>query len=338
MLIEKAVKEYILENGKNTTVGVCNYGAAVTKFCINNNIGQPTDVVLGFKNLNDYKKNPCYLGVTVGRYANRIANGIFELEGKTYKLDTNNAPNCLHGGFNGFQNKIWDIQNNTKNSITLSYFSADLEGGFPGNLTVSVRFELSETDELSINYIAYTDKTTVINLTNHTYFNLNGHNAGKCIQHLLKINANLFTPTNKNAIPTSELKSVTNTPFDFRDFKTIEQNMDNNNEQIIFGAGYDHNFCVANYDGNLKLAAEVMGNLTDIKLQVFTTQPGLQFYSGNYLNDIALGKHNLPYGYRSGFCLETQHFPDSPNQNHFPTTVLNPDTKFTSTTIYKLSI
>lgn len=337
-MIEEAIKEFILENSEGTTVGICNFGAAVTKFCIAHTNGQLTDVVLGFKNLNDYQNNPCFLGVTVGRYANRIANGVFNLENKEYKLDINNAPNCLHGGYNGFQNKLWEVKNKTQNSVTLSCVSAHLEGGFAGNLTVYLKFELTNENELVINYNAQTDETTVINLTNHAYFNLNGHNTGVCTQHLLKINAQHFTPTNSVAIPTGELKSVKNTPFDFEDFKPIQQNINDDNEQIIFGAGYDHNFVLADFDGNLQLAAEVIGNQTNIKLQVFTTEPGLQFYTGNHLNDASLGKSGTPYGYRAGFCLETQHFPNSPNQANFPTTVLNANKQFKSTTIYKVSI
>ena len=332
------VKEYILENSKGTIVGICNFGAAVTKFCVSNKNSEFTDVVLGFKNLNDYKKNPCYLGVTVGRYANRIANGSFDLEGINYKLPINNAPNCLHGGFNGFQHQLWEVKNITKNSISLLYFSAHLEEGFAGNLTTNVVFELTDTDELVINYTAQTNKHTVINLTNHVYFNLNGHSAGLCTQHLLKINAQYFTPCNNFAIPTGKLKLVKNTPFDFEDFKPIKKHIDDDNEQIAFGKGYDHNFVLKKYDGNLQLAAEVIGDQTNIKLQVFTTEPGIQFYTGNHLNDSALGKKDLPYGYREGFCLETQHFPDSPNQPNFPTTVLKPSEEFKSTTIYKLIV
>lgn len=336
MKLEATIKEYILENNKGSIVGICNFGAAVTKFCIRNKNDDFTDVVLGFKDLNDYKNNPCFLGVTVGRYANRIANGVFELDGNTYKLDVNNSPNCLHGGFNGFYNQFWEVKNVTKNSITLVYFSAHLEGGFPGNLTVSVQFELTENNELVIKYAAQTDEKTVINLTNHAYFNLNGHSAGLCTQHLLKINAKYFTPTNSVAIPTGELKLVKSTPFDFEDFKPIQQNINDDNEQIIFGAGYDHNFVLTDFDGSLQLSAEVIGDKTQIKLEVYTTEPGLQFYTGNHLNDTALGKNNLPYGFREGFCLETQHFPDSPNQTYFPSTVLNPGKEFKSTTIYKL--
>lgn len=338
MKTETTIKEYILENNKGSIVGICNFGAIVTKFCIRDKNDDFTDVVLGFKDLNDYQNNPCFLGVTIGRYANRIANGVFELDGNTYKLDVNNSPNNLHGGFNGFHNQFWEVKNITQNSITLAYFSAHLEGGFPGNLTVSVHFELTENNELVINYSAQTDEKTVINLTNHAYFNLNGHSAGVCTQHLLKINARHFTPTNSDAIPTGEIKLVKNTPFDFEDFKPIQQNINDDNEQIIFGAGYDHNFVLTDFDGNLQLAAEVIGDQTKIKLQVYTTQPGLQFYTGNYLNDSSLGKKDLPYGYREGFCLETQHFPDSPNQANFPTTVLKLGEEFTSTTIYKLIV
>lgn len=335
---ELAVIEYILENSKGTIVGICNFGAAVTKFCVTDKHGDFIDVVLGFKHLADYQNNPCYLGVTVGRYANRIANAVFNLEGIAYKLPINNSPNCLHGGFNGFQHQLWDVKNITKTSITLSFISAHLEGGFPGNLAVNVNFELTETNELVINYTAQTDKTTVINLTNHAYFNLNGHSAGLCTKHLLKINAQHFTPTNNVAIPTGELKSVKNTPFDFEDFKKIDEHIEHDNEQIAFGKGYDHNFVLNQYDGNLHLAAEVIGDQTQIKLQVFTTEPGLQLYTGNHLNDAAFGKNNAPYGFREGFCLETQHFPDSPNQENFPNTILKQGEEFKSTTIYKLIV
>ena len=337
-MTDNVLKEYELVNALGTTLGICNYGAAITKICLTDKNGQQNDVVLGFKDLEDYRKNDCYLGVTVGRFANRIANATFELEGITYNLEPNNSINSLHGGNKGFHHQMWKLKSITKSKIKLSFFSPHLEEGFPGNLEVSVQFELTDFNEIIINYTASTDKTTVINLTNHVYFNLNGESSGTCTQHLLQINADFITPINNSGIPNGKLMAVLNTPFDFRQPKTISQDLDSQNEQLQCGSGYDHNFVLDNYDTSLQLAAEAIGDLSGIKLEVFTTEPGLQLYAGNFLTDIALGKSDKPYTYRTGFCLETQHFPNSPNRPEFPTTVLKAGEIFESTTVYKLSV
>jgi aldose 1-epimerase len=312
-------------------VGICNFGAAITKFIVTDKNGQSKDVILGFQDLEEYKNNPCFLGVTVGRYANRIANATFILDDIKYNLEANNATNSLHGGNNGFHHKMWNVE-------SLTYTSSHLEEGFPGNLFVSVQFELTDLNEIIISYEAKTDKTTVINLTNHAYFNLNGEGSGSCINHTLQINAQYITTINSSGIPNGQLMDVENTPFDFRQSKTIGKDINNPNEQLQFGKGYDHNFVLNSLDTSLHLAAVAIGDLSGIKLEVLTTEPGLQLYTGNFLTDSAIGKSGKPNTYRQGFCLETQHFPDSPNQLQFPSTVLKAGDTFKSATVYKLSI
>lgn len=337
-MTDNTLKEYELVNALGTTLGICNYGAAITKICLTDKNGQQKDLVLGFKDLDDYKKNDRFLGVTVGRYANRIANATFELEDVTYKLNPNNSINSLHGGHKGFHHQFWNLQNIEKNKVKLSYVSPDLEEGFPGNLNVSVQFELTDLNEIIIDYTASTDKTTVINLTNHAYFNLNDESSGTCTQHLLQIHADFITPINNSGIPSGKLMAVLNTAFDFRQPKTISQDINSTDQQLEFGSGYDHNFVLKNYDTSLQLAAAAIGDLSGIKLEVFTTEPGLQLYTGNFLTDTALGKSGKPNSYRTGFCLETQHFPDSPNCPQFPSTVLNAGETFESTTVYKFTV
>ena len=337
-MTNNTLKEYELVNALGTTLGICNYGAAITKSCVTDKNGQQKDVVLGFKDLDDYKKNDCFLGVTVGRYDNRIANAKFELEGVTYKLNPNNSNNSLHGGKKGFHHQFWNLESIEKNKLQLSYFSPDLEEGFPGNLQVSVQFELTDLNEIIINYTARTDKTTVINLTNHAYFNLNGESSGTCTNHLLQINADFITPINNSGIPNGQLMEVGNNPFDFRQAKTIIKDIDAFNKQLLFGSGYDHNFVLNNYDASLQLAATAIGDLSGIKLEVFTTEPGLQLYTANFLTDDTLGKSGKPNTYRTGFCLESQHFPDSPNRPNFPTTVIQRGKVFKSTTVYKFNV
>jgi len=328
---------YTLKNEKGSRVEISNLGACLTKFSIKNFENKDVDVVLGYGNMIDYLENPCYMGVTVGRYANRIANGNFTIDDVLYQLDINNGSNNLHSGANGIQFKVWELIKLTATSVKLALFCPHLEDGFPGNLHLTIEFELTINNELSIKYNAISDKKTIINLTNHAYFNLNGHDTGLCTQNSVKINANYFTPIAKDGIPTGEILSVKQTPFNFTDFKTIQADIETDNQQLQFGNGYDHNFVVNNYDGNLNLVAEAIGDKSKIKLEVFSTLPGLQFYVGSYLNITELGKNKASYKARSGFCFETQYFPNSPNCDNFPSTHIEANKQYNFTTIYKLS-
>lgn len=327
------VQEHLLKNAHGTTVGICNYGACITKFILTKN-GIKTDIVLGFDDLNEYKINDCFVGVTVGRFANRIAKASYILDNQKYHLEKNNNQNSLHSGSDGFHHQIWDILNVQTNTITLTYFATESEA-FPGNVEVKVTFTLNESDELNIHYQAISDKNTIINLTNHSYFNLNGFQDDSCLEHLVKIHSDAITEMDEESIPSGKLLNVTDTPFDFREFKEVGIEIENNHEQIKYGGGYDHNFVVNQYTGELQLIAQAIGNKSHFKLSVFSTEPGLQFYTGNFLNN-AVGKMGIKHKRRSAFCFETQHFPDSPNQNLFPSTLLKKGEKFTSTTIYKI--
>jgi aldose 1-epimerase len=297
------------------------------------------DVVLGFDNLAGYLNSPPYIGTIIGRYANRIAKGRFTLNGKEYQLAANNGPNHLHGGLKGFDKVLWQAKSfPAKNgaAIALTYLSRDGEEGYPGNLSVQVIYTLTEANELKIDYLATTDKDTLVNLTNHSYFNLSGTD-GDILGHLLQIHADYFTPTDATAIPTGDLRDVNDTPFDFRKLTAIGERIERDDEQLKLGKGYDHNFIVKGNFGQLRPAAKVVEPLSGRVMEVLTTEPGVQLYSGNYLDGSKIGKGGKPIKFRTGFCLETQHFPDSPNQPKFPTTVLRKGEKFTSTTIYKFS-
>ena len=272
-----------------------------------------------------------YHGATIGRYANRIAKGKFELNGGEYSLPVNNLPNHLHGGPNGFHNQVWQIIRSKKNETTLSYFSEDGEEGYPGNLTVTVTYSLSDKNELIISYTAKTDASTPFNITNHAFFNLNG--AGSVLNHQLQINADSFTPVDSTLIPTGELKTVNNSAFDFRKTKRIGEHINNDEEQIKLGNGYDHNFVLNKQEKELSLAAKAIGDKSRVVMEVFTTEPGMQFFSSNF--EAVKGD---PSTFRNTFCLETQHFPDSPNQPAFPNTILKEGEKFESKTIYQFKM
>jgi aldose 1-epimerase len=302
--------------------------------------GKSDDVVLGFDNAADYYKhfnNPgnAFLGAIIGRYANRIANGTFTLDGKKYDLPKNDGPNTLHSGTHGFNNVVWKGKE-IPNGVELNYLSKDGESGFPGNLNVTVRYTLSKSD-LRIEYSATTDKDTVLNLTNHSYFNLAGQGNGDILKHQMTIHASQFTPVNALLIPTGKLASVDSTPLDFRKANVIGARIDADNEQLKLGHGYDHNWVLDAKGGKLAEAAEAYDPGTGRVLKVLTTQPGVQFYSGNFLDGTVKGKGGKVYVRRGGFCLETQHFPDSPNQPSFPTTELKPKQKFNSVTVFSFS-
>lgn len=332
---------YKLRNVSGTEVTVTNFGGRLVTLCTPNRDGKFEDVVLGFDSLDGYlAKNP-YFGALVGRYANRIANAEFSLNGKKYRLAQNNGPNSLHGGINGFDKVVWNANEATANgdpALQLTYESKDGEEGYPGNLNASVTYSLSDADELKIEYEATSDRDTVINLTNHSYFDLSGQSAGAILDHEVTINADKFTPVNSNLIPTGELKDVKATPFDFTKSTRIGAHIDEKDEQLQYGIGYDHNFVLKRSGSGLSLAARVKEPKSGRVMEVFTTQPGVQFYTGNHLDGHVRGKGGILYGFRFGFCLETQHFPDSPNQPNFPSAVLEAGQKYQGTTVFKFSI
>jgi len=337
----KEVKEFILVNGKGMTVNIIDYGATITSIKTADINGIFGDVVLGHDNILGYEEKSDYFGCIVGRFGNRIANGRFSLEGKEYQLAANNGINALHGGIKGFDKQVWNaesFEDTDSVGVILTYLSKDGEEGYPGNLYVSVIYTLNNNNELHIDYEATTDKATVINLTNHSYFNLKDGGASPILDHKLQINASRFTPVDSTLIPTGELLLVENTPLDFRTPKEISESINDEDMQLIYGLGYDHNFILDKKGGQLVLAAKLVESTSGRILEVLTTEPGIQFYSGNFLKGNITGKQNLTYQYRSGLCLETQHFPDSPNQQEFPTVVLEPDDKYTSKTIFRFLV
>jgi len=331
---------FTLTNVNAMEVAITDHGATVVSIKTPDRSGIFADVVLGFDDLNGYLRNEPYFGVTVGRYANRIANGRFTLDGVEYQLAQNNDGNSLHGGLKGFDKVLWDTKgtaNSEEPALELTYLSKDGEEGYPGNLIVKVQYTLTANNELRIDYMATTDKHTIINLTNHSYFNLAGEGSGDILNHLLEIDADRYTPINTRLIPTGELQAVENGPFDFRKPTAIGRRIDSEHQQLKLAGGYDHNF-VLKGGGSLSFAARAIEPSSGRMLEVFTTQVGMQFYSGNFLNGMAQGKRRTEYQRRSGFCLETQHFPDSPNHPNFPSTVLKAGDAFESTTVYAFSV
>lgn len=314
-----------IRNNKDLQVGLSNYGARLVELLYNG-----VNVIVSFPSMEDYFVAPkFYHGATIGRYANRIRNGEFKLHDAVYTLRVNNGPNHLHGGPTGFHARVWEVTEQKENTVTLRYLSVDGEEGYPGNVDVSVRFTAREDDALEITYRATTDATTPFNITNHAYFNLNG--SGTALNHQLLINADQYTPVDTNLIPTG-IEPVEGTAFDFRESKTIGRDINKDEEQISIGGGYDQNFVLNKTTENeLSLAAKAVGDVTGIVMETYTTEPGVQLFSGNFTEDV------LPNSYRTSFCLETQHFPDSPNQSSFPSAMLEAGKTFESTTIYKFS-
>ncbi len=332
---------YTLRNSQGMEATITNYGGRLVTLCTPDRNGKLDDVVLGFDNLNGYlEKNP-YFGALLGRYANRIAIGEFSLNGKVYKLAHNDDANSLHGGVRGFDKVVWkgsESKDATGPALKLSYLSKDGEEGYPGNLNVHVTYSLNDSHELKIEYEASTDKDTVINLTNHSYFDLCGQAAGTILDHEVMINADRFTPVNSHLIPTGELEDVKGTPFDFKTPVRIGARIDDKDQQLEYALGYDHNYVLNRTGDGLSTAARVREPKSGRVLEVLTTQPGVQFYTGNHLDGSVKGKAGTVYGFRFGFCLETQHFPDSPNQPKFPSTVLKPGQKYQGTTVFKFSV
>jgi aldose 1-epimerase len=335
------VERYTLTNANGMAVSILTYGATVQSIMVPDRDGTLANVALGFDNLESYMTESPYFGSIVGRYANRIANGEFTLEGETYTLAINNEPNTLHGGDEGFDNQVWtatEVESPGGPAVEFTYTSPDGEEGYPGTLDVSVTYTLTENDELRIDYSATTDAPTVVNLSNHTYFNLAGEGSGTIYDHELQLNASNFTPVDETLIPTGEIAPVAGTAFDFTTSKPIGDGIrDASDEQIMIGLGYDHNFVLdrdSPDDTSLIEAGHVTDPASGRAMTVMTTEPGIQFYSGNFLNGAISGPSGQAYRQGDGFCLETQHFPDSPNQPDFPTTELRPGEEFTSTTIY----
>jgi len=336
------VHRYTLSNKKGMEAVVISYGATLVSLKVPDRTGKAADVVLGYDTLDGYDRGKSFFGGTIGRYGNRIAHGEFTLDGTVYHLPKNDGPNSLHGGTTGFNKRIWEgVDRSTANAqiLDLSYTSTDGEEGFPGTLKATVTYTLpTESDELRIDYLATTDKDTVLNLTNHSYYNLSGDPSKQILGHLLLLRALEFTPVDGTLIPTGELRPVHGTPFDFTKPTAIGARIRQDDEQLKFGKGYDHNWVLEkSKNGGLQLAAEVYEPVSGRVLDVLTTEPGIQFYSGNFLDGTAIGKGGVAYGHRTGFCLETQHFPDSPNHPKFPSTELKPGHAYRSTTVLRFS-
>jgi aldose 1-epimerase len=338
----QSVDLYVLTNRSGAEVSITNYGGAIVSVKVPDRHGKLADVVLGYDNVDGYVNDKSHFGGIIGRYGNRIAHAQFVLDGKTYNLAKNNGENSLHGGVKGFDKAVWTariLHGKDGQSLELTYLSKDGEEGFPGNLNVSVIYTLKDDNALSIAYIATTDKKTVLNLTNHSYFNLAGQGSGDILGHLLMIEADKFTPVDAALIPTGELRDVAGTPFDFRKPTAVGARINQEDEQLKLGGGYDHNFVLRGVPESLEFlgAARVVEPTSGRVLEVFTTEPGLQFYTGNFLDGKTPGKGGVAYPRRNALCLETQHFPDSPNQPKFPSVILNPGERYHTVTTYKFS-
>ncbi|MHA8107149.1 aldose epimerase family protein [Aquirufa sp. 5-AUSEE-100C1] len=334
----EAVTLYTLKNAHGMEVQIMNYGAIITKIMVPDKNKVIEDVVLGFDSVADYIKDSPYFGAVVGRYGNRIAAGKFSLDGKNYSLAAQNNGQHLHGGLKGFDKKVWKTLSQKPGSLTLSYLSKDGEEGFPGNLEVQVTYTLTEDNAIAMDYTAKTDQATVINICNHSYFNLSGNVKRDVLDHTIQLNAPFFIPVDKILIPTGEVKTVKGGPFDFTSPKKIGLEINAADEQIAFGGGYDHCYAFDKAPGAYAKIAHVEEPVSGRVMEVFTTEPGVQFYTGNNLDGHLIGKYGAKYNKRTGFCLETQHYPDSPNKPNFPSTVLRPGETYTSKTVYQFSV
>jgi len=337
----KQTNLYFLRNG-NIQAAITNYGGRIVGLCTPDKTGTIGDIVLGFSSIDGYlKAKEVFHGALIGRVGNRIAKGKFTLDGQEYTLPLNNGVNHLHGGSGGFHNVIWDVKAVTDSSIVLTYLSKDGEMGYPGNLNVEVQYLLNSKNELVMSYNATTDKSTPVNLTNHAFWNLAGEGNGNINNQILTINADAYTPVDSTLIPIGENVPVEETPFDFRNAKPIGQDLplQSKNEQLQNGKGYDHNFVLnRNAPRNLAWAATVIDPSSGRKMEIFTQEPGLQFYGGNFMDGTDIGKSRNPFNYRESFALETQHFPDSPNNTNFPSVILNPGETYQTKSIYRFSI
>jgi aldose 1-epimerase len=333
---------YTLTNTNGLEAAIITYGGTVVSLKVPDHQGKLDDIVLGYDKIEDYEAGKSYFGAIIGRYGNRIGHAKFSIGKNTYTLAANNGENTLHGGLVGFNKRVWtakDVSGADGPALELTYVSKDMEEGFPGNLSVKVVYTLTNQNSLKIDYSATTDKETVVNLTNHSYFNLAGQGNGDILQTHLQLHAGKFTPVDAGLIPTGELRPVKGTPFDFNTPTAIGARIDKDEEQIKLGMGYDHNFVLTRgiANGPFALAAVAHEPKSGRVLEVWTTEPGVQFYTGNFLDGTGTGKGGKPYGRRTAFCLETQHFPDSPNHPAFPTTLLKPGEHYHTTTVYKFS-
>ena len=331
---------YTLQNKNGAKVSITDYGATIVAIQVPDRNGKLADVVLGYDSLQGYETGTSYFGGLIGRYGNRIGGAKFTLDGQTYLLAKNDGHNSLHGGKRGFNKVVWTAHepiSKDGQTLELTYVSKDGEEGYPGTLSVRVRYTWTDRNELRVQYFAHTDKTTVVNLTNHSYFNLSGDPRRNVLGHMLQLNAPQFTPIDDGLIPTGELRSVEGTPFDFRTPVAIGKRIADSDEQLKLGKGYDHNWVLAAGSG-LKLAALVVEPVSGRVLEIRTTEPGIQFYSGNFLDGVSVGKNGSVLAYRTGFCLETQHFPDSPNHANFPSTTLRPGQTYQTETTYRFGV
>lgn len=335
------VDQFILSNNNGMEIRIITYGGIITSWTAPDKNGNYKDIVLGYNTLAEYEAETPYFGALIGRYGNRIAKGKFSLDNKEYTLAVNNGVNHLHGGLKGFDKVVWDaktIISDSTVSLELSYLSKDMEEGYPGNLETKVTYTLNNKDELSVSYEATTDKPTIVNLTQHSYFNLTADFNKDILGHELVINADSFLPVDKTLIPTGEFRDVTGTPFDFKTSKTIGTHIDNENIQLKNGLGYDHCWVLNDQDNGVRFVASAYEPISGRLLEVFSDEPGIQFYSGNFLDGTLPSKNKGMYQHRTGFCLETQHYPDSPNQNHFPSVVLLPGDEYASNTMFRFSV
>ena len=335
----KTMELFTLKNANGLVAQITNYGGKVVNLWTPDKNGDFGDIVTGYSTPAEYlNTTEIYYGTLIGRYGNRIAKGQFTLNDTVYSLATNNAPNHLHGGVKGFNNVVWDAKKIDDQTLELTYLSVDGEEGYPGNLNVKVVYTLTNDNELKIEYWATTDKTTHVNLTHHSFFNLKGAGNGDINDHILTINADGFTPVDSTLIPTGEIAPVEGTPFDFRTATAIGARIAEENQQLKYGGGYDHNWVVNKAEAGLNYAAKVVEPASGRTMEVLTNEPGLQFYGGNFMTGKDVGKGGKAYAYRGAFCLETQHFPDSPNKPEFPTTVLNPGQEYYSVCVYKFGV
>jgi len=332
----KNIDLFILTNKNGLEMSVTNYGAKIVSLHVPDRYGNMTDVVLGHNHIDEYlsSKEP-YFGAVCGRVANRIANGRFRLDGNEYRLAVNNGPNHLHGGLKGFNAVVWDARQTDGQTIELTYVSPDGEEGFPGTLTTKITYRLTDDNAVQMDYAAQTDQPTIVNLTNHSYFNLSGAGDPYIGDHLLTINADTYLPTDETNIPYGDAKPVTGTPMDFRTPHTIGERIEEDFQQLIFGKGYDHTYVLNRNDDELSFCAQSVSPKTGIAMDVLTTEPGVQLYTGNWMTGDFVAKNNQRYPMRSAFCLETQHYPDSINKPQYPTVILRPGDTFKSQTNFK---
>lgn len=335
----KAVKLYTLKNANGMEVCITNFGGRIVSIMVPDKNGNMQDVALGFDNINDYMTIPNDFGAAIGRYANRIGDGKFTLDGKEYQLPQNNGNHCLHGGPTGWQNQPFETKKVDDRSIVLSILSPDGDNNFPGNVTAQVTYTLTDDNAIDIKYEATTDQNTVINMTNHSYFNLSGNPASSAMDHVLYLASESVTPIDSTFLPTGEITSVEGTPFDFRTPKAISQDVTNfDNEQIKFGKGFDHNWVLSTNGDVKQVAAKLTSPESGITLEVYTDEPGVQLYTGNFLDGTVTGKKGIVYNQRASVCLETQHYPDSPNKAHWPSVVLKPGETYRSHCIFKFGV